>query len=116
MSERSKRAGLALVRCGPRRSGEAGRRGYLGLSREAGGKRLKLVVLGEWEEYVGWLEGVEEGPEGWVAVFERAAVALPSKTDGLDLRRFVGKRVGILRTDDGARPVRVRAISGSEGW
>lgn len=24
-------------------------------------RRLKKVVLGEWEEYVGWLEGVEEG-------------------------------------------------------
>lgn len=74
-------------------------------------ERLKRVFLGEWEEYVGWLTGVEEGPEGWVAVFDHTAVALPGEVDGL--RQLIGKRVGILRTDDSGNPIRVRVIPNS---
>lgn len=83
--------------------------------RKTGEQHRKAIVLKEWEEYVGLLEGIEDGAAGPVAVFEHAAVALPSKADGLDLRRLVGRRVGILRTDDGERPIRVRAISVVEG-
>ena len=71
-------------------------------------KRLKRVVLGEWEEYVGWLKRVEEGPEGRVAIFDDAAVVLSGELG--DLQRHIGKRVGILRTDEAERPMRMRVI------
>lgn len=73
---------------------------------------MKRVFLAEWEEYVGWLDRIEEGPEGWVAVFDHAAIVLPGDVDGL--RQLIGKRVGILHTDDVERPMRVRAIPDSQ--
>lgn len=58
-------------------------------------------------------EGSEEGPEGWVAVFDNDAVALCGELG--DLQRHVGKRVGILRTDDVERPMRVRMCEETGG-
>lgn len=43
-----------------------------------------------------------------VAGFDHVAVVLPYEKG--DLRRLIGKKVGILRTDDPERPIRVRVI------
>lgn len=72
------------------------------------GKRLKRVFLGEWEEYVGFLRGIEKEPDGRIAIFDDATVALCGELG--DFRQHIGKRVGILRTDDVERPMRVRVI------
>jgi hypothetical protein len=58
------------------------------------------VELPIWAECVGTLERVErEG--GAVLLTLRLRVRLPEGTDLLRFRRAVGRRVGILRTDEG---------------
>jgi hypothetical protein len=74
-----------------------------------GNRPLKRVVLEEWEEYVGRLRGVEESEEGDLAIFGSSAVAVFGASE--DLRKWIGKKVGILRTDDPKRPIRAREIA-----
>lgn len=67
----------------------------------------KPILLGVWEEAVGTLHCLT-GDEGILqATIGPVRICLPSELEE-KLRPYVGEKIGVLRTDDTARPYRVR--------
>jgi hypothetical protein len=67
--------------------------------------------LSPWEEAIGIFHKLYHYDGVLIARIGPVAVHLPFEFEET-LRPFVGKKIGILRTDDPARPYRFRHVSG----
>lgn len=69
------------------------------------------LILSIWEEAVGVLSNLNSNEGSLIATIGSVSVALPSDLEEL-LCPLEGERIGIIRTDDPARPYRIRQVSG----
>lgn len=67
-------------------------------------------ILSPWEEAVGEFRNLISDGGSLRAEIGPVTVYLPLELEG-ELRPNVGKRIAILRTDDSARPYRIRQVS-----
>jgi len=65
----------------------------------------KIVTLKEWEEYVGTLRDVEKREEMTLLEFDDCCIGFYKE---LDVEKYIGKKIGVLRTDIEGREVVVR--------
>jgi len=68
-------------------------------------------ILSPWEEAVGALHNLIPDGGSLLAEIGPLTVFLPLELEG-ELRPNIGKRIAILRTDDSARPYRIRQVGG----
>jgi len=66
-----------------------------------------VISLGEWEEYVGTLKGVEKKDGMTILEFDKCCVGFYRE---LNLEEYIGKKIGVLRTDIEGREVVVREV------
>ena len=67
----------------------------------------EIIRLGEWEEYIGILRDVRIHDGIIFLEFDDCYIQLYGD---LDVEKYIGKRIGILRTDIEGREVLVRRI------
>ena len=67
----------------------------------------EIIRLGEWEEYVGVLRDIMIHDRIIFLVFDECCIQLYGD---LDVEKYIGRRIGILRTDIKGREVLVRKI------
>ena len=67
----------------------------------------EIIRLGEWEEYIGILRDVRIHDGIILLEFDDCYIQLYGD---LDVEKYIGKRIGILRTDIKGREILVRAI------
>jgi len=82
-----------------------------GPGRESVSITTKRQILAPWEEAVGLFRELISDGGGLLAEIGPLTVYLPLDLEG-ELRPNVGKRIAILRTDDSARPYRLRQVGG----
>lgn len=71
------------------------------------GMAPKPILLGVWEEAVGVLHRLDSDEGILTATIGPVRICLPPELEE-ELRPHVGEKIGVLRTDDIARPYRVR--------
>ncbi len=67
----------------------------------------EIIRLGEWEEYIGILRDVRIRDGIIFLEFDDCCIQLYGD---LDVEKYIGKRIGILRTDIEGREVLIRRI------
>ena len=67
----------------------------------------EIIRLGEWEEYVGVLRDIMIHDGIILLEFDDCCIQLYGD---LDVEKYIGKRIGILRTDIKGREVLIRKI------
>ena len=67
----------------------------------------KIVTLEEWEEYVGTLRNVEKKDGITILEFDKCCVGFYKE---LNFEEYIGKKIGVLRTDIEGREVLVRNV------
>ena len=67
----------------------------------------EIIRLGEWEEYIGILRDVRIHDGIILLEFDDCYIQLYGD---LDVEKYIGKRIGILRTDIKGREILVREI------
>jgi len=78
-------------------------------------KENKGYKLETWAEIIGFLKGFSFGDEEPVLDFSiDLSVVLPCYNDFDVLKKYVGKKIGILRTDNKFEPYRFRLIKNKE--
>jgi hypothetical protein len=70
---------------------------------------FRPIRLATWEEATGKFHKLTYNEVGLLATIGPVVVNLPSDFEE-KLRPFVGRKIAILRTDDPARPYRIRQI------
>lgn len=72
-------------------------------------KRLEVIQLEEWEEYIGNLLDVKKG----FLVFKYHIVVIPTKAHNIlePLKKHVGENIVVLKTDSETRPYRYRVVT-----
>jgi len=71
----------------------------------------EIVVLKEWEEYVGILRDVKIHNGLTLLEFDECYISVYRE---LDIEKYIGKKIGVLRTDIEGREVLVRLIYRNE--
>lgn len=66
--------------------------------------RKEIISLREWEEYVGTLRNVEKKEGMTILEFDKSCVGFYGE---LNPEEYIGKKIGVLRTDIGGREVLV---------
>ena len=64
-----------------------------------------IITLKEWEEYFGILRNVEKKDGMTILEFDKRCVGFYKE---LDFEKYIGKKIGVLKTDIEGREVRVR--------